>query len=321
VAEQENTPRPAFDLQGHRGARGLHPENSLEGFRETLALGVTTLEMDLGLTRDDVLVVHHDSRLHPDIARGPDDEWIEPPTPALRDLTFSELQSFDLGRLRPGSSYAKRFPRQQGREGVRAPRLTDVIREAERICAGRIRYNVETKLTPAEPRLTASPAAFADAVVRILRASRVTSRAMVQSFDWRTLQRVRQLAPELETACLTNEDPDGDTIQRGRPGHSPWTAGLDVDDFDGSVPRLVQAAGCRVWSPRYRDLDAADLVIARKLGVRVIPWTVNEPKDIDEMLDLGIDGIISDRPDLVRIAMRTRAIPPPPACTGPEQGN
>src|SRR5512134_4079397 len=100
----------AFDLQGHRGARGHAPENTLPGFERALAIGVDTLELDVGVTRDDVVVVHHDRRLNPDIARGPDGRWIEAPGPLLRELRFEELQRYDVGRLRPGSAYASLHP-------------------------------------------------------------------------------------------------------------------------------------------------------------------------------------------------------------------
>jgi glycerophosphoryl diester phosphodiesterase len=303
----------SFDLQGHRGARGLHPENTIEGFLDTLAIGVTTLEMDVGITRDGTVVVHHDEALNPDIARGAGGEWVARPTPLLRELSWEQLVRFDVGRLRPGSAYAARFPAQQGRDGIRVPRLADVLEAAERRAGGEIRYNVETKLSPDAPEATLDPLRFADAVVGVLRASGAARRATLQSFDWRTLRHVRRSAPAFETACLTTEAEGEDTIRRGRPGPSPWTAGLDVDDFEGSVPRLVKAAGCAVWSPDYRDLEASELALAHRLGLRVIPWTLNERVDIDAVLSLGVDGVISDHPDRVREAMGARGLPLPQA--------
>jgi glycerophosphoryl diester phosphodiesterase len=178
-------------------------------------------------------------------------------------------------------------------------------------------YNVETKLVPTAPEWTVEPRAFADAVARVVRQGGVAARTTIQSFDWRTLRHLQQVAPELSTACLTNEKADENTIHAGRPGTSPWTAGLDVDDFGGSVPRLVEAFGCRIWSPRFRDLEAPDVELAHELGLRVIPWTVNEVADIEAALDLAVDGIISDRPDRVRDVLRARGAPLPPACAVP----
>ena len=156
---------------------------------------------------------------------------------------------------------------------------------------------LETKLTPLAPEETAGPRAFARAVVAVLRAEGMLDRANVQSFDWRVLFEIRRLAPELPTVCLTAEQRWLDNIRRDRPGPSPWTAGLDVDDAGGSVPRLVEAAGCRRWSPYHRDLTAEALAEAHALGLKVVVWTVNE---VDEMLALarmGVDGIITDYPD------------------------
>jgi len=301
----------AFDLQGHRGARGLHPENTLEWFRATLGIGVTTLEMDTGVTADGVVVVHHDEKLNPDIARGRDGAWLTPPTPPIHSLARDALGAYDVGSLRPGSAYAQRFSAQRGRDGVRVPTLAAVLADAEAIAGGRIRYNIETKLDPGRLGLTLAPDAFAEHLLRVLREAGVERRASVQSFDWRTLRYLEERAPQVECACLTTEEPDHDTIRRGQPGPSPWTAGLDVDDFGGSVPRLVQAAGCRIWSPNFQDLDARGLAAAHALGIRVIPWTVNERADIDAMLALGTDGIISDYPNRVREALAARGRPLP----------
>lgn len=304
--------RARVELQGHRGARGLAPENTLEGFREALAIGVDTLELDCGLTRDGILVVHHDSHLSVDLTRDPRGAWLTAPTRALHALDAAELAGYDVGRLRPGSEYAAKFPMQRGRDGVRIPRLGEVFDLAEKLSSSRIEYNIETKLSPDEPDATASPEVLADALVAIARERGLASRVTVQSFDWRSLQHLRQVAPELSLACLTSEDPEGDTIQRGSPGPSPWTAGFDIDDHGGSVPALVAAAGCSIWSPRLADLSAAELGEAHELGLRVAVWTVNEPNDVDAALELGVDSIISDHPDRVRAALERRGQPTPP---------
>ena len=274
---------PKFDLQGHRGARGHHPENTLLGFRAALAIGVTTLEMDVGIAKDGVAVVHHDEGLSAAIARGPDGQWLEQPTPLLSGLTWKQTQSVDVGRLKPGSIYASRFPLQRGEDGVRIPRLSQVLSEAEAISGGRMLYSVETKLTPDHPTWTVPPDEFAETLVREIRAAGVERRTLIQSFDWRSLRHVARSHPEIQTACLTTEQRGEDNVGRMQPGPSRWTAGLDVDDFDGSVPKLAHAAGCAVWSPFHGDLHAADLAEARELGLRVIPWTANEPEEIEAL--------------------------------------
>jgi glycerophosphoryl diester phosphodiesterase len=302
------------ELQGHRGARGHYPENTLAGFRAALAMGVTTLELDVGMTADGVVVVHHDEGLSTNGTRDDSGTWLEEPTPRLHALSWQELSRYDVGRLRPGSSYAERFPDQQPQDGERVPRLIDVVAMAEEVSGGRIRYNVETKLTPTDPEQTAPAEVFVAAVLAVLHEAGVVARSTVQSFDFRTLVHLEQTAPTLQTACLTHEE----TLGIGEPGPSPWTAGLDVDDFGGSIPRLVQRAGCEIWSPHHGELSDDDLADAHALGLRVIVWTVNEPEDIEAALDLGVDGIISDYPPRVREALRARNLPLPTRYPPPE---
>jgi glycerophosphoryl diester phosphodiesterase len=145
-------------------------------------------------------------------------------------------------------------------------------------------------------------------VVDAVRDAGMESRTTIQSFDWRTLSIVRRIAPAIATVALTDQQPGEDTIEIGKPGPSPWLGGLDVDDFGGSVPKLVQAIGARVWSPHYRDLDARLVGEAHALGLTVIPWTVNTPAEMRRVLDLGVDGMISDRPDLLRSELQAKGI-------------
>jgi glycerophosphoryl diester phosphodiesterase len=292
-------PGYALDLQGHRGARGLAPENTLAGFAAALSIGVTTLEMDLGVSRDGVVVVAHDPQLNPDLARSADGDWLAAPGPALHALDLADIKRFDVGRIRPGSRYAGRYPEQRPLDGAGIPTLAEVIDLTRKAGNDAVRFNVETKISPLEPDLTPAPEAFAQAVIEVLRAERVAGRSTIQSFDWRTLRAARTIVPEVTTVCLTTEQRWLDNLERGRPGPSAWTAGLDADDF-ATVPDLVAAAGCGVWSPDYRDLDGAALDRAHALGLEVVVWTVNEPDEMRRLIGLGVDGIISDFPDRLR---------------------
>lgn len=295
-----------IDVQGHRGARGLVPENTVVGFVRAMDIGVCTLEMDVGMTADGVLVTHHDETLSPDIARA-GGAWLEGTPPDVHALPFAQLQTYDVGQLRPGSAYAKRFAEQEAVPNTRIPRLVEVIREAEARTQNRMRYNIETKLDPAHPHRTPEPEAFARTLVDVVRAEGIAERTDIQSFDWRTLRAVQRIAPEIATACLTSEQSDFDTLERGQDGVSPWTAGIDADDHR-TVPRLVQAAGCAVWSPSFRDIDAAEVREARGFGIRTAVWTVNEEADIEAMIDLGVDAIISDYPDRVLAVMKRKGV-------------
>lgn len=298
-----------LDIQGHRGARGLAPENTLPAFERALSLGVTTLEMDVNVTRDGVVVVGHDPSLNPDIARGPDGKWLEKKGPAIFHLTFAQLQQYDIGRLKPGTNYVNRYPAQVPVDGTRYSRLSEVFALAKRAGDTRVRFNIETKVSPFAPDETPAPEPFAHAVIAEIRAAGVQSRSTIQSFDWRTLQVVQKEAPEIATVYLSAQQKFLDNVCTGPMarvptiapadcGASAWTAGFQLRDH-GSVPKMVRAAGGTTWSPEYRDIDAAKLQEAHKLGLRVVVWTVNDPVQIDAMLKLGVDGIISDRPDLV----------------------
>lgn len=291
----------SLDLQGHRGARGLLPENTLPAFARAIELGMTTLELDCAITRDGVVVVSHDPVLNPDITRGPDGRWLDSPGPAIRHLTYDELERYDVGRIRPGSAYALRFPRQQPLDGARIPKLAEVFALAHDAGHGTVRFNIETKVSPLAPELTLGPEDFARRLLAEVRAHGMVSRVTIQSFDWRTLQVVQREAPEIPTAYLTAQQDFIDNI-RAKEAASPWTAGLHVTRFGGSIPRMVKAAGGAVWSPYYREITRENLAEAHALGLEVWVWTVNREADIRRMIALGVDGLISDYPDLLRKA-------------------
>ena len=296
-------PAQAFDLQGHRGARGLYPENTLPAFQKALDLGVDTIECDMAVTKDGVVVVYHDQWLNPDITRGPDGKWLEKRGPAIIDLTFEQLQQYDVGRIKPGTKYASEFPAQQAVDGTRIPRLSDLFDLVKKSGNTKIGFDCETKISPLEPAAALPPAEFARKAIAEIRKHGMQGRTMVQSFDWRTLQVIQQEAPEIRTMYLSSPR----TLQSapdGRP--SPWLAGFAPEQHGGSVPRTVKAAGGKIWAPNQTYLTAELLAEARSLGIAVIPWTVNDPAMMNKLLDMGVDGIISDRPDLVQAEMWKR---------------
>ena len=288
-----------FDLQGHRGTRGLAPENTLAAFRKALAIGVTTLETDLALTRDGVLVLSHDPQLNPDLVRGPDGKWIAGQGPAIRALDLAEVRRFDVGRLNPDSRYSVQWREQQPADGERIPTLEELF-ALLRASGSQARLNLETKVTPTIGEDAPDPASFARVAVEAVRAAGFAQRTTIQSFDWRTLVEVRRIAPEIPTACLTIDSRGMNTVQPGPDGASPWHAGLRAADHGGSLPRLVRAAGCATWSMFWRNLNPELVAEARSLGLKVLPWTVNEPADMRRLIDWGVDGIITDYPDRLR---------------------
>lgn len=259
-----------IDVQGHRGARGYLPENTLPSFARALEFGVTTLELDVAVTKDGVVVIHHDRGLNVDIARAADGRWVSEPTP-IHHLNFAELQRYDVGRLRPGSDYARHFPHQQPLDGTRIPRLADLFQLTQ---ANRgIRFNIEPKMDADALDETLPPEPFARALIAEVRKAGVQTRTTVQAFHWPLLKVVEREAPEMATVYCT--------------------------EGEGSDPARVQAAGGKIWSPDYQTLTPRKIAAARKAGMKITVWTVNEPADIARVIDMGVDGIASDYPDRV----------------------
>jgi glycerophosphoryl diester phosphodiesterase len=302
----------AFDLQGHRGARGLAPENTLPAFARALSIGVTTLEMDAALTEDGVVVIAHDRRLNPDIARGSDGRWLAGRTPAIRELTFRELQHYDVGRIKPGSDYSKRFPDQRRADKIRIPTLDEVFELTRHARNDQVRFNIETKISPEAPEDTAPPEPFVRALIKVVRDNGMAGRTTIQSFDWRTLAIAQKEAPEIATSYLTSQQQSLDNIQAGHREASPWTAGIRYRDH-GSVPKMVKAAGGKIWSPNHVDVTEALVKEAKSLGLAVLPWTVNDRTDMERFIEWGVDGLITDYPDRLREVMAAKNLPLPRA--------
>lgn len=293
----------AFDLQGHRGARGLAPENTLAGFRTALGIGVTTLETDLALTRDGVLVLTHEPRLASALTRGPDGAWLaEDGAPFVR-LDHAELRRYDVGRLNPSNKYASQWTDQKPVDGERIPTLASLfalVREARSPGGAPVRLNIETKITPGAEVPTADSGTFAWAVVEAVRSAGMVDRVTVQSFDWRSLREIRRLAPQLATSCLTIESGGMNTVRVAVDGASPWHAGLKAAEHGNSLVRLVKTAGCSTWSPFWRNVTPELVAAAHDLGLKVVPWTVNDAAEVERLTAVGVDGLITDYPDRVR---------------------
>lgn len=289
----------SIELHAHRGARGLFPENTLAGFAGALAIGVDALELDVAVTADNAVVVSHDARLNPDITRTSDGEWLPAPGPLMRSLRVAALADYDVGRMRPGSPYATLHPDQTPCDGARIPRLREVF-DLDPL----VTFNVELKSFPDQPGVAIDGATMADLVVAEADAAGVTHRLIVQSFDWRGPRRLRAARPEIRLAWLTRSA----ILSQAR----LWWGGPHPDDFGGSVPRAVAAEGGPTWAPDYLDLSEAVIAEAHALGLRVVPWTINQAQDMRRLLRWGVDGLITDRPDLARSVLAEAGLPLPP---------
>jgi len=298
-----------FDLEGHRGARGLAPENTLAAFRRALDIGVTTIETDIAITRDLVPVISHDPLLNPDLVRDKTGGWIKRRDIPIHSLSFDELAQFDIGRVDPQSSYAKSLPLQTPVDGERFPALKDLL-QLVRSAAKPVQLNIETKITPDNEGQTVDPATFTRLILEAVKAAGLRDRVILQSFDWRSLLESKKVAPDMPTSCLTMASSSRNTLTPGADGKSPWHAGLALSDY-GSIPALVKAAGCSIWSPFYRNVTPAQIAQTHALGLRVIPWTVNDETEMGRLIDLEVDGLITDYPDRLRNVMRAKGMPLP----------
>jgi glycerophosphoryl diester phosphodiesterase len=292
--------RRRIDLYGHRGARGLFPENTLVGFAGALAVGVDALELDVAVTADQVVVVTHDPRLNPDITRTTDGTWLAQAGPMIHSLRAEDLRSYDVGRIRPDCRYAALYPDQKPHDGATIPTLADALR-----IDPRANFNIELKTFPLQSGLALDGAAMADAVIAVVDLERAIERISVQSFDWRGPRRLRSARPDIRLSWLTSS-----AILAGA---RIWWDGPHPSDFGGSVPRAVAAEGGPNWGPDYTDLTEDAITEAHSLGLCVVPWTVNLPEDMRRLIRWGIDGLITDRPDLARVVMGDEGLPLPPS--------
>jgi len=274
-------------------------------------MGVDTLELDMGVTKDGVIVVSHERGLNPDLARAPDGSYVPPPGIPFVKLTFEQVRRYDVGQIRPGSDYARRFPDQHSVPGTPIPSLAEVFALVRRSGNEHVRLNIETKIDPNHPDESPDPKHFVATLLRLLHSEHFERRVIVQSFDWRTLQLVQKQAPRIPTVYLSSGKGPEATVFADKA--SPWTAGFDPVRFGGSVPRAVKAAGGTIWSPEYHDVDAALIDESHRLGLQVVVWTVDDLADMAMLIDLRVDGIISDRPDLLRRVAAEKGLPLPAA--------
>ena len=255
---------PRIEVHGHRGARALRPENSLPAFAYAMAQGVDVLEMDLAVTKDDVLVVSHDSQMNPAFCKGPAGA-----ERVIRKMTLAELRKWDCGAIANAG-----FPKQTAVPGTRVPALQEVF-DLVRKTGSRVGFNIETKISADKPELTPSPERFAELVLELARKNDLTSRVILQSFDFRTLHAMKKLEPKMRLSALY---PIRATLRHR------------------TLVELAKESGAGIVSPQYSTVRAAEVAAAHKAGLTVVPWTANEPSEWDKLIEAEVDGIISDDP-------------------------
>ncbi|PQP35462.1 glycerophosphodiester phosphodiesterase [Desulfobacteraceae bacterium SEEP-SAG9] len=292
-----------LNVIGHRGAAGLLPENTLAGFKKAMEMGVDTIELDVHLTSDNEAVVCHDSRLNPAITRDRDGKWIKE-RHLIKKLTLSEVQSYDVGKLNRLSGYAKKYKSQKAAEGERIPTLRDVIQLLKRT-NDKTHLFIEIKYSPLKPEDTKSPEEISNVVAKIIKDENIAERVTVISFDWKTLMYFQKIMPEIPTGYVTRAKQGRDTIQKNKSGASPWMGGLDIDNF-GSIPEAVKSAGGSYWIVNYRhatghgkNITSKIVEKAHAIGIKVIVWTPDTKSDMKKLIKTGVDGIVTNRPDIL----------------------
>ena len=290
-----------LNVIGHRGAAGLLPENTLAGFKKAIELGVDTIELDIHLTSDNEAVVYHDSRLNPAITRDANGKWIKEKH-LIKELTLSEVQSYDVGKLNHWKDYAKRYPDQKQAKGERIPTLGDVIQLAKR-AGSKTHLFIELKFSPLKPEETKAREEISNVVAKIIKDENVAKRVTVISFDWKILMYFQKIMPEVPTGYVTIAKKRRDTIQKNKSGSSPWMGGIDIDDFD-SIPEAVKSAGGTYWNTNFRhaighkkNITSKIVKKAHNIGIKVLVWTVDSSWDMKELIKKGVDGITTNRPD------------------------
>ena len=310
----EAHPKRDFDLQAHRGGLGLVVENTLPAFANALELGVSTLELDVQITEDGHAVVTHDRRVTGtkclDTARAFEGDTEYPYVgDYVKNLTVDQVRTLDCGTLTQAN-----HPGQEAHPGEPMPLLSEVFELVNDYRARGVTLNIETKVEAGAPHETAPREAFVTTVVADIREARIGRQVTIQSFDWGALMLMNDTAPELPIVALTNDT----FLQTGQAGASPWLGGIDIDDFGGDPIAAIDSFSADAFSPVHGfpqngSVDDADyrpyvteamVDHAHDYGIEVVPWTVNDEATMRKLIDDGVDGIITDYPDVLREVMK-----------------
>ncbi|MCE7998359.1 MAG: hypothetical protein HEP70_05830 [Rhodobiaceae bacterium] len=300
----------------HRGGTGLWPENTMGAFERAIADGADGIELDVHLSKDGVPVVHHDEALKPAIARGPDSEWLTKPTPLIKELTFDELQAYDIGRLRPGARYSARYPDQTPLDGERIPSLEAVIDLVKAKAGPDFVVYTELKTDLMDLTQSSDPETLANTVVDLIEQKGFGGQTVFVSFDWRALAQAKKRAPSIRNAFTTlpfysidpedksiANDSEGAAVLRAASGQgADFFGGFDWRDQEGArfgerVLRAIAAGPADGWFAWHGDIDETTATLAKELGLAISAWTVDMPDDMKRLTDLQIDAILTDRMD------------------------
>ncbi len=293
-------------VQGHRGARGVMPENTLEGFEYALSLGVQSLELDVLMTQDNILVATHNNYLHPDTTRNSAGAWIQSDQLSVHNLTWQQLKDFNVGACRPTSEYQQRFNNQRSLQKAAIPALADLFQLLQRPENKSAWLNIEIKSDPINLGHTASVSLYVMRLIEVIEQFCMQQRVVVQSFDWNLCLEMQRVAPHIATSYLTSVGPEDAYGNNNIYPDSVWMGPLANAHLQSSLPEVIANAGGKMWAPYFDNLTSEEMTIARQLGLITYAWTVNELDDVDAMIAIGVDGIITDYPLIVLEHLRAQ---------------
>lgn len=306
-----------FDLEAHRGGRDVRPENTLYSYAYAIELGATSIECDMQLTKDGQIVMSHNPILNSDITRDENGNYIENNKYDIRLMTVDELKKFDVGVMNPNcGEYYDLHGKTQFTYDAKIPTLEELMQLIQSYGDKNIVLNIETKSYPdpasAGYKNNADPKKFVEVFNNIVKKYDMDDRVVLQSFDWQTLIEMKKLNPNISTSALWQEQPswgrNSESLRRYEKKKSPWLGGLDIKDYQGNPVKAAHAIGADIISPYYTEISKQDVDEAHSLGMKVVPWTVNNEKDMNMLLDMGVDGIISDKPWLLKQVLEKRNI-------------
>ena len=306
-----------FDLEAHRGGRDVRPENTLYSYAYAIELGATSIECDMQLTKDGQIVMSHNPILNSDITRDENGNYIENNKYDIRLMTVDELKKFDVGVMDPNcGEYYDLHGKTQFTYDAKIPTLEELMQLIQSYGDKNIVLNIETKSYPdpasAGYKNNADPKKFVEVFNNIVKKYDMEDRVVLQSFDWQTLIEMKKLNPNISTSALWQKQPswgrDSESLRRYEKKKSPWLGDLDIKDYQGNPVKAAHAIGADIISPYYTEISKQDVDEAHSLGMKVVPWTVNNEKDMNMLLDMGVDGIISDKPWLLKQVLEKRNI-------------
>ena len=282
-------------IYGHRGARGNLPENTLESFSFLFENKIFAFETDVLISKDLVPVITHDFRLDINMTKDADENWISDENIKIYDLTYEEILKYNVGSINKLSRYGRRFLNQKSLPNQKIPKLSDIFDLINSKSIDDIVLNLEIKSTPVEDNLTPSPKEMVSIIKKEIEKSKLEEKILISSFDWRILKEFSIQMPNIVRGYLSFQQNSGVKIEKTIYKNSPWMdLALAFKEYD--LPSLIKQIGGKVWCPFYRDITKKDVDMAHEEGLVVNVWTVNKENDMMQMIEYGVDAIITDYP-------------------------